>query len=287
MLCARADLARMIEVTPVGPIRKLKLARSLPAGLRYYTAAYLVDGLMVDTGCAHTVAELVGAVEEWPVHTVVNTHSHEDHIAGNAALQARRGARVLAHAAALPVLADPRKLQLEPWYRRLVWGYPAPSHGHAIAETVETEHHRFRVIPSPGHSPDHVCLFEPDQGWLFVGDAFVGGKDRGLRGESNIWQVLASLKRLRALDAAVMLPGSGTIHHPPSAALDEKIAYLEELGGRVLDLHHRGLEEEAIQLRLLGRDSLFMRLTWGDFCGANLVRSFIANRPAPSTETGP
>jgi hypothetical protein len=33
--------------------------------------------------------------------------------------------------------------------------------------TVEA--YLFEVIPTPGHCPDHVCLFEREQGWLFNG----------------------------------------------------------------------------------------------------------------------
>jgi len=50
-------------------------------------------------------------------------------------------------------------------------------------------HHRFEVIYISGHSPDHICLYGPEKGWIFTGDAYIGGKDRVLRQDYDIWQI--------------------------------------------------------------------------------------------------
>ena len=84
----------MIQIEQIGEVRKFRLARTMAGRGLYFTAAYWVDGLMVDTGCAYTVRELLESVDNFPVRCIVNTHSHEDHIAGNAALQAKFGADV-------------------------------------------------------------------------------------------------------------------------------------------------------------------------------------------------
>jgi glyoxylase-like metal-dependent hydrolase (beta-lactamase superfamily II) len=272
----------VIEIETIeGGIQRFRLARTLLGRGLYFTTAYLVDGLLVDSGCAHSVKELVAALEGLPrIHTIVNTHSHEDHIAGNAAVFRRHGARVLAHPLALPVLAEPRRLQPEPLYRRIFWGYPEPSLGSAIGETVETERYRFDVIHTPGHSPDHICLFEPDQGWLFVGDAFVGGRDRAIRWESNVWQIVASLRTLESLGAKLMFPGSGTIYSDPRQAIKQKIDYLERTGEKVRQLYDQGLSTARIREQLFGPEPLIARITFGDFTGLNLVRTFIKDRPA-------
>lgn len=270
-----------IEVIEDG-IHRFRLARTVLGRGLYFTTAYYVDGLLVDSGCAHSVNELVAALEgpRSRVHTIVNTHSHEDHIAGNAPLHRQHGARVLAHPLALPVLADPRRLQPEPLYRRIFWGYPEPSRGEAIGETVETENHRFDVVHTPGHSPDHICLFEPHQGWLFAGDAFVGGRDRAIRWVSNVWQIIASLRKLASLDTRMMLPGSGTIYRDPRRAIERKIAYLEETAERARELYDQGLSTARIREQLFGPEPLIAHITFGDFTGLNLVRSFIEDRPA-------
>jgi glyoxylase-like metal-dependent hydrolase (beta-lactamase superfamily II) len=264
----------MIEVEKIGDIRKFKLARSLAGRSVYFTTAYYIDGLMVDTGCFFTVSELVASLEGLPVERIVNTHSHEDHIAANRALHEKFGAEILAHREALPYLAEPKRRHLRP-YQLVMWGYPAACSGKPIGDFVETAGYRFQVIHTPGHSSDHICLYEPQEGWLFTGDAYVGGRDKALRLDYNVWQIIASLKKLASLNADVLLPGSGTVRHDPREELLGKIRYLEETGEKVWDLHQRGWSRRAIRRRLFGREMPIAYFTLGHFSGKNLVRSFL------------
>jgi glyoxylase-like metal-dependent hydrolase (beta-lactamase superfamily II) len=270
----------MIQIDQHGSVRKFRLARSFGKRGLYFTAAYWVDGLLIDTGCRHTVLELMQALESVPVGMIVNTHSHEDHIAGNALLQSKRKVDIRAHPLALPVLADPRGKQPLNAYRKVMWGTPDPSQGKPLGETIGTEHYAFQVIPTPGHSPDHVCLFEPRQGWLFTGDAFVGGREKALRVDYDIWGILGSLKKLTHYPVRRMFPGSGTVREDPLPDLLKKIAYLEELGEQVLTLHRQGMTILRIRRRLLGRESLMAYLTFGHFSGYGLIRSFIVHQPS-------
>ena len=265
----------MLELETIGPITKIKLARALFGRSFYFTTAYWVDGLLIDTGCACTELEIMRGLEGLPVERVVNTHSHEDHIGANAALQEKRGAKILAHSLALPVLADPRGSQpLQP-YRRIFWGYPRPSKGQPIGETVETEHYRFQVIHTPGHSPDHICLYEPNEGWLFSGDLYIGGRDRALRVDYNICATIDSLKKTAPLEVSRLFPGSGTVREHPSEDLLEKIDYLEETGRRVRELHQRGLSPRQIARRIFGPELLIAYVTLGHFSGKCLVKSYL------------
>jgi len=268
----------MIEVEQIGEVRKFRLARTISGRGLYFTAAYWVDGLMVDTGCAYTVHELLESLDDLPVRCIVNTHSHEDHIAGNAALQAKFGADVLAHPEALPILTQPRKRRLRP-YQLVMWGYPEPSDGTAIGDFVQTERHRFEVMLTPGHSSDHICLYEPKEGWLFTGDVYVGGRDRALRLDYNVWQIIDSLKDLASLDVKILFPGSGTTRVSPRSELMRKIKYLEETGQQVLALHRQGWSRRRIRRRLFGGEMPIAYYTLGHFSGRNLVRSYIEDRP--------
>lgn len=267
----------MIEIEDIGKIRKFKLARSLAGRSVYFTTAYYVDGLMVDTGCYFTVADLVGSLDGLPVERVVNTHSHEDHVAANSALQERFGVEILAHPEALPYLAEPRRRPLRP-YQLVMWGYPARSKGTPIGDFVETSNHRFQVIYTPGHSFDHICLYEPQQGWLFTGDAYVGGRDRALRLDYNVWKIISSLKKLASLDAKILFPGSGTVRYDPRQELTEKIRYLEEKGEQVSKLHQKGWSRRAIRRKLFGPEMPIAYFTLGHFSGKNLVRSYLEDR---------
>ncbi|MEW6138345.1 MAG: MBL fold metallo-hydrolase [Thermodesulfobacteriota bacterium] len=272
----------MIQIEDTGKVRKFRLARGLFGKGWYFTAAYWVDGLLVDSGCFYTAEELVKAVESLPLQLIVNTHSHEDHVGANASLQAGRGVPVLAHRQALPVLEDPSLNRLHP-YQRVLWGRPHACRPAAIPDVVETEHYRFHVIHTPGHSPDHICLFEPSQGWLFAGDTYVGGQDRTLRADYNIWGIVSSLKKLIMLEPAVLFPGSGTVRDEATKELRKKISYLEEMGQKVQAMHKRGWSMRRIA-RTFGADPVLTCITVGHFSSTNLVRSFIEDFEEPGEE---
>ena len=145
----------MLTTTQYGQVTQIRLSRYAdnPGGI---VSAYLVDSLLVDSGLAYTVEELVDFLKDKPVKTVVNTHHHEDHIAANGLLKERYGVELLAHPLAVNKINQPAKLYP---YQEEVWGYPIPSQVNAIGDTVATANFRFDVIYTPGHDRDHICLF--------------------------------------------------------------------------------------------------------------------------------
>jgi glyoxylase-like metal-dependent hydrolase (beta-lactamase superfamily II) len=268
----------MLRQTQHGKVTRFDLAHTLLGRGRYWTAAYLVDDLLIDSGCAHSAQELADALAPSPLARIVNTHAHEDHIGANGILQRRNPApEIFAHEVALPILADPRRRQPLHPYRRLFWGMPEPSTAKAIADGDETRtaRHRFQVVATPGHSPDHVCLWEPDEGWLFTGDLYIGGKDRALRQGYDVWTIIESLRRVAALPVRTMFPGSARIPDDPLLALRDKIEHLESLGARVLELHRRGRTVAQLGRELLGPPTPIELFTLGNFSRRALVESYL------------
>jgi glyoxylase-like metal-dependent hydrolase (beta-lactamase superfamily II) len=269
----------MLKTTHDDVVIRIDAARTLAGKGYYWTTAYLVDGLLVDSGCAHTAGELIAWLWDERVTHLLNTHSHEDHIGANGPLQARRKElKIIAHPLTTSVLANPRKFQPLQFYRRMMWGWPEPSRGSAVqdGEWIETKSHRFQVIYTPGHSLDHICLYEPERGWLFSGDLFVGGRDRALRADYDIWGIIASLKRVAVLPLRKLFPGCARIRSDPGKALADKIAYLEETGGKVLELHRKGLTTGAIARTLFGGPMFIEYFTLGHFSRHGLVSAYLA-----------
>jgi hydroxyacylglutathione hydrolase len=271
----------MLKLTKYGDLTRIDSARSMFGRGYYWTTAYLVDGLLVDTGCAHSSHELLEKLRGRRLTTLLNTHSHEDHIGANGLLQSQwKGIQVLAHPQALPVLKHPREAQPLQFYRRLFWGWPMPSEGQPVSDgqLIETENHRFQVMYTPGHSRDHICLYEPEHGWLFTGDLFIGGRDRGLRSDSDIWGIIASLKRVRDLPLERLFPGCARVRDNPKQEVTAKIAYLEQTGKKVMELNDQGLNPEAIARSIFGGPMFIELLTMGDFSRVGMVKSYLRQK---------
>ena len=274
----------MLKITSFGKITRIDTARSFAGRGYYWTTAYLVDGLLVDSGCAASADELVAALKDSTIKHIINTHSHEDHIGANGFLQEdRTGLEILAHPSALRILANPREEQQLQLYRRLIWGWPKSSQAVAVSdgEVIKTSNHRFRVIYTPGHSPDHLCLYEPDEGWLFTGDLFNGSKDRAIRMDTDIWGIIASLKKIYDLSLSCLYPGCARVRDNPRQELSQKIVYLEEMGEKVLFLHRKGMSRSDIIKTLFPGIMLVELITMGHFSRWGFVNAFLQNKNQP------
>jgi glyoxylase-like metal-dependent hydrolase (beta-lactamase superfamily II) len=272
----------MIRITSFGPVKRFDLAHNLAGAGLYWTTAYLVGDVMVDSGCAHTASELAGALRDTPLKTLVNTHSHEDHIGANAALMREHsGLEIRAHPLALDKIADPRQNQPLHPYRRLFWGYPEASQARPLhdGELITSGDYHLQVMFTPGHSPDHLCLYEAEQGWLFSGDLFVGGKDRALRQGCKIWQLIASLKKLADLQLTMLFSGSARVRREPGKEIIAKIEYYEAMAARVDELAQRGCSEKQIARRVFGRAMWVELVTMGHFSRLHLVKSYLTPTP--------
>jgi len=245
------------------------MARSLLGRPLYWTGAYLVDGLLLDCGPPAAAHELLRFLEGRRLEGLVLTHHHEDHVGAAAAL-ARRGLVPRIHAAGVRPLNHGFPVQP---YRRLVWGMPARVAAEPLGTEVRTRALSLEVIHTPGHSPDHVCLFEPQRGWLFTGDLFLGERLRYLRRDEDLGALIASLRAVADRPARqVFCAHRGVVHDGPGA-LRRKLQLLEELRGRILDLLGRGLAQKEIARRLLGPEGPITWLSLGHFSARNFVRA--------------
>lgn len=158
----------------------------------YQNFTYLVAerpggaGVVIDPSFG--VSPVLEAIDQRSVKVryILNTHRHPDHIAGNGDVQARTGAKVVAHKAA-PIGQD---ISVDE------------------GSVVEAGSLRFHVLHTPGHTPDSVLyLFE---GHVATGDTlFVGECGRtDLDGGDPSAMYDSLLGRVAKLDdALVVLPG--------------------------------------------------------------------------------
>jgi glyoxylase-like metal-dependent hydrolase (beta-lactamase superfamily II) len=141
----------------------------------------------------------------------------------------------------------------EPGSPRAVVVDPGPAHaghlhrvrdqvaaaGQRVAQILLTHSHpdhaegaEIRVVATPGHSADSVCLHLPADGALLTGDTVLGRGTTVIAGDGNLTAYLESLDRLRQLtDQAgltALLPGHGPMLSDPGATLDYYISHRHE-----------------------------------------------------------
>jgi len=209
------------------------------------------------------------------VHTVVVTHSHPDHFGGAGRLRDKYGAEVVSHRS-FRTWFDPSEDEAldddgnpsspAPWGRRMPWRddvtftpplkrrlrfglyrtmlkrfmrTPAPTRRVDDAEVITLAGREWVSLHTPGHTDDHLCLFDPVEGVVLSGDHVlptITPHISGLvAGADPLTEFFASLDKVAALDGVrLALPAHG---HP-----------FTDLAGRAkaIRVHH---EERLAELR--------------------------------------
>ena len=184
------------------------------------------------------------------VHSVLVTHSHPDHFGGAARLRAESGGDVVTHRAfrlwwdfegdAEDPETDPASDRSPRFERPVPWGgepfrppvdpvmdrrrlelrsgawIPRPTRRLDDADIITLARRDWVAIHTPGHTPDHLCLFDPAEGVVLSGDhvlpsitPHISGLDAG---EDPLTEFFESLDRMAALDGVHhVLPAHG---HP-------------------------------------------------------------------------
>jgi glyoxylase-like metal-dependent hydrolase (beta-lactamase superfamily II) len=163
---------------------------------------------------------------------VVNTHWHADHVGGNGLLQAT-GAGIAASApdAAAVARRDPGCCQAE-YLAQPVSPYTVdePLDDGQIFRLGDAD---WQVLRTPGHTPGHLSLWQPEERLLVAGDALsdydVGWVNLALDGPNAAATALASLHRLADLTPHVLLPAHGPIPADPGAAFATALSRAQRL----------------------------------------------------------
>ncbi len=197
---------------------------------------YLVPGrhpLLIDAGVGDPrhLDEVARALGDAPLATVVVTHNHSDHAAGVTALAAR-----------WPGVT----------FRKFPW--PGRDGRYAVGwvpledgRLVEVGGGRLAVVWTPGHAPDHVCLFDPESKLLFGGDLLVRGSTVVIPASAggSLAQYLASLERVRTLHPSRVLPAHGEPIDHAEALIDAYVEHRRQRERRILEALAAGAANPA------------------------------------------
>lgn len=158
--------------------------------------------VIVDPGPAD--AGHLAALAALKPELILVTHHHADHTEGSAELRRLTGAPVRA--------VD-----------------PAHCHGGdplTDGEVIEAAGMSIRVLATPGHTADSVCLHLPDEGSVLTGDTILGrGTTVIVGGDGSLGDYLHSLERLHGLGDTAVLPGHGPQLASVAAACNQLLAH--------------------------------------------------------------
>jgi glyoxylase-like metal-dependent hydrolase (beta-lactamase superfamily II) len=184
--------------------------------------AVVVDPGPDDEAHLERVRDLAAAAGQ-RISRILLTHGHLDHSAGAARLAGLTGAPVLA--------ADPA-LRRAPGEGGGAAGSTTGDGGLGPGDVLTEAGCELRVVASPGHTRDSVCLLLPADGALLTGDTVLGRGTTVIAGDGNLADYLATLDRLRALadeqELSTLLPGHGPLLADPAGVLDFYIAHRRE-----------------------------------------------------------
>lgn len=264
-----------MELTEVHP-RVFELRLPIPFEDGRVNCFLLPDGERVDMiDCGMSAPESVALVHQAVAEVcgrrarlgrLVVTHIHPDHYGAAGEMTEREGASLFLHRLEVPMV-HPRYLEVEQLVQEVghhlqVHGVPereaeflknasrwlrdfvrpaTPALQLDGSETIEMGGRRLRVEWTPGHSPGHICLFDPQSRLLFAGDQLLPEvtPNIGLHPQSTpdpLDDYLAGLRRLAALQPALVLPAHG---RP-----------FEDAATRVAELvrHHQRRKEQILQV---------------------------------------
>jgi glyoxylase-like metal-dependent hydrolase (beta-lactamase superfamily II) len=178
------------------------------------TNTYLVgehELAVIDPGPAEPAhVKAILAAGAGRIRWVICTHTHPDHASAAYAISEASGAPLAGRPGSVtdhdvPVVFD-----------RVL----------ADGDAVEFDGIVLRVLHTPGHASNHVCLRLEQTGMLFTGDHIIQGSTVVIwPPDGNMHAYLESLRRLAATPSAVLAPGHGFLIGRPDAAAERLIRH--------------------------------------------------------------
>lgn len=138
------------------------------------------------------------------------THGHPDHVFGSGQFD---GAEVIAHSEHDDMVQNSVSAHASRTDQDPAELYASLAHPSVLLQrslTIDLGGRPVELFHTPGHTPDSICAFLPDDGVLIGSDTVVTAIVPAIT-DGDSWQLETSLRSLANRNAAVLVPGHGPV----------------------------------------------------------------------------
>jgi len=183
--------------------------RCLP-GMSWGSNSYLLMGerpTLVDTSLdSAIVGQVADHMDIKDLEVIILTHRHVDHVGGAAHLLERSDAELYCSEKALEALMNADNTTGARTFGGHLEPLPVKELKSAVLEAGGTE---WRVISTPGHTSDSICLYSHEEKALISGDTIFsdGGVGRWDLPSGSFKELKASVQKLAEMEVNSLYPG--------------------------------------------------------------------------------
>jgi len=246
--------------------------------------------------------------KKFKITRIIASHGHSDHFSGLTSVSDTLGLKIILTAKIAKTIKD--KMSFEANFRgddyedylrvrkesiRKIWNFLRrlgtrlffrSFHGLSFLDhpdeiidensVIMINSERWKIFPSPGHSPEHISLYSEEKGILFSGDNVLKMRSTWLGPpESNITDYIKTIKKMQNLpNLKLILPAHGEIIENPKETLTAILKRMNERQTQVLEAinnhSEKGLSPDEILnmiypyskkfTRIIGRDWVVLTL---------------------------
>lgn len=247
-----------------GDVRELALSTRLSRTVGIKVSVFLVRGTLIDSGFWRARHHLAEVLASHSVDRAIVTHWHEDH-SGNLPLLVQH--QVPTVVSDLTWARYPETQSL-PFYRWAIWGAGPTAVLPPPASPGELE-----ILPTPGHSEDHVSIWDPRSESAFGGDLFLGVKACTSHSYEDPYATLASIRRIAELRPKRFFDAHRGAIRDPVGALAAKGEWLARTIGEIERRIDLGDPDPIIRTQVLGREEAATWVSGAEMSKLNFVRA--------------
>ncbi len=226
----------------------------------------LVDAGFNDDDSFNKRIAMLAEVGSPRIDYIITTHHHYDHTAGAHRLREATGARIVMHVAEEPWLLrkdeasgdmeipeDQKEAreQARKWREEAARAVPDVRVNDGDVLTVGGLH--LRCVHTPGHTDGHLCLLLQEDNVLFSGDNVLGVGTAAISPppHGDMAEYIRSLKKMQALESALICPGHGPAVKEPQRKIQELIDHRQQREDQIVALLTKGKDDVKSLLKAI------------------------------------